>query len=220
MPIVSHELVLTAPGYTTPNTLASLGITGLWAEWPMTEGLGTTIGDISGNSRDAAFAASENDPSWDPLGVSFDGNDFATFPTYTLDGVFTFVWVSPWLDGDAYWSKVGEARRFASASQTLLNLRISVNRTIAIGDPSAGQKRLIVRRNGSDLCEFFVNGVKEVNSVTVSETGTFDRLSEDVGGLSGVMNYATIYDAEVSDADIALIDTRLASILTSRGVTF
>ena len=68
---------------TTGNALSALvtnPITaGLIAEYPMTEGAGTVVHDISGNGNTANFGASTAAPAWSTYGLQFNDTTFATY---------------------------------------------------------------------------------------------------------------------------------------------
>jgi len=72
--------------------------------WEFNEGMGTTVGDSSGNGYDGTFAPSPNEPTWfdDPCRgwcVEFDGNDILTVPAGAFSSVSTEVTIALWMYG-------------------------------------------------------------------------------------------------------------------------
>ena len=64
----------TIGGVPTTNAITSFvtnPVSGASAEYPMTDGSGTTLSDISGNANTATFCAGANAPTWLTYGVSF-----------------------------------------------------------------------------------------------------------------------------------------------------
>jgi hypothetical protein len=53
------------------GVMSASAIAGASAEYPMDDGTGTTVRDISGNGNNAAFATGPNAPSWLPYGIAF-----------------------------------------------------------------------------------------------------------------------------------------------------
>lgn len=164
----------------------------LIAEYPMNEGTGTVLNDISQNKANATFAAGVNAPAWLPWGVDF-------YNTGIISGAYKVRYVTyPFSD-------------FKTAFVTFCNPVIAQQTVTTVGgiQPLAQAPVLIGNTisatNGGN--SIFINGNPNTASLgtrmTIFKNQPATVQTEDAGMYDGCHTYGFAYDAS---ADVLMVD--------------
>ena len=212
--------------------LSSL-LDGLVSWWPMDEGVGSTVGDVSANAYHAVFAGG---PTWTPgflgNGLTFDGQDDALTVTMApaLDAPTTLT-MAAWIKHSptGSWRSIIDKRDSAQDGYDLyigtnsrLFLRVGTatltgNTLVADG----GWHHVAGVYDGTDLL-LFVDGVLDaitaVGSIAIDTTADL-RIGENyaLGNsyFAGTLDEVRIYDRALSDAEVMQLSDQRTGDLAS-----
>jgi len=204
----------------------------LVAHFPMTEGAGTSLMDISGNGNDAALSGA----SWNGGQVNFDGMSDHAWAAYsqslniTTDSITVMAWVKWDIDPATgnQWATIvsmnsdNQYRLQHNKGNSAFEFAIrttSGNKWVCSSTaPEKGQWYHLAGTYDGSILNVYVNGLLE-NSNSHSGTIVGSNKSLFIGnrqtndrGFSGSIMDVRIYDTVLSDSDIALIAATATAI--------